>query len=152
MALDNGQCAACGREGCDLYRHHLVPCVQGGRRGPTVNLCGPCHEEAHGVTRNDLAALTRQGLAAVKARGMRYGQVPFGYQLAADGVTLQRDDQQQATKARMAAWRRAGMSLQRIAQRLTADGVPTANGGRWWGETVKSILTAATPDADEEGE
>jgi hypothetical protein len=37
--------------------------------------------------------------------------------------------------------REAGLSLRQIADRLNADGTPTAHGGtRWWASTVRSIL------------
>jgi recombinase len=37
--------------------------------------------------------------------------------------------------------RAAGLSLRRIADRLNADGTPTAHGGeRWWASTVRSVL------------
>ena len=37
--------------------------------------------------------------------------------------------------------REAGLSLRQIADRLNADGIPTAHGGRrWWASTVRSVL------------
>jgi hypothetical protein len=37
--------------------------------------------------------------------------------------------------------RDAGLSLRQIADRLNADGTPTAHGGeRWWASTVRSVL------------
>ena len=37
--------------------------------------------------------------------------------------------------------RAAGLSLRQIADRLNADGTPTAHGGeRWWASTVRSVL------------
>jgi hypothetical protein len=37
--------------------------------------------------------------------------------------------------------REAGLSLRQIADRLNADGTPTAHGGRrWWASTVRSVL------------
>lgn len=39
-----------------------------------------------------------------------------------------------------------GRSLGEIARALTADGVPTAHGGRrWWPSTVRAILARTTP-------
>jgi hypothetical protein len=38
--------------------------------------------------------------------------------------------------------RETGLSLRHIADRLNADGTPTAHGGtRWWASTVRSILS-----------
>jgi hypothetical protein len=37
--------------------------------------------------------------------------------------------------------RAAGLSLRQIADRLNAEGIPTAHGGsRWWASTVRTIL------------
>jgi hypothetical protein len=37
--------------------------------------------------------------------------------------------------------REAGLTLRQIADRLNADGTPTAHGGtRWWASTVRSVL------------
>jgi hypothetical protein len=42
---------------------------------------------------------------------------------------------------RIRAARDAGLSLRQIADRLNADGTPTAHGGaRWWASTVRSVL------------
>ncbi|MBC7448359.1 MAG: HNH endonuclease [Hymenobacteraceae bacterium] len=37
----------CEREVSETSRHHLVPRVEGGRYGPTVELCQPCHSSVH---------------------------------------------------------------------------------------------------------
>src|SRR5262245_53626002 len=42
---------------------------------------------------------------------------------------------------RIRRMRVAGLSLRQIADRLNADGTPTAHGGeRWWASTVRSVL------------
>jgi hypothetical protein len=42
---------------------------------------------------------------------------------------------------RIRDWRDAGLSLRQIADRLSADGTPTAHGGaRWWASTVRFVL------------
>lgn len=49
-------CGLCGREVQQTSRHHLVPRVEGGRYGPTVELCQPCHSSVHRfLTNRDLA-------------------------------------------------------------------------------------------------
>ncbi|RSK43193.1 HNH endonuclease [Hymenobacter rigui] len=42
-----GQCGLCGREVQHTSRHHLVPREEGGRYGPVVELCQPCHSTIH---------------------------------------------------------------------------------------------------------
>ena len=41
------RCALCEREVQHLSRHHLVPREEGGRHGPTADLCQPCHSSIH---------------------------------------------------------------------------------------------------------
>ncbi|MBT2557898.1 HNH endonuclease [Hymenobacter sp. ISL-91] len=41
------RCALCEREVQRTSRHHLVPREEGGRHGPTADLCQPCHSTIH---------------------------------------------------------------------------------------------------------
>jgi hypothetical protein len=47
---------------------------------------------------------------------------------------------EQKVIARMAEARRTGLSLHAIARALTAEGLPTKNGGRWHAKSVSQIL------------
>jgi len=50
------QCQLCERQVRQVSRHHLVPREEGGRYGPTVALCQPCHSTIHLLVPNrDLA-------------------------------------------------------------------------------------------------
>ncbi|TGD82708.1 HNH endonuclease [Hymenobacter wooponensis] len=40
-------CELCLRQVRHVSRHHLVPREEGGRYGPTVDLCQPCHSTVH---------------------------------------------------------------------------------------------------------
>ena len=93
--------------------------------------------------REIVAERTSDALQHLKRQGVRYGQVPFGYQLGLDGIALEEDEEQQAVIGRMVSWRRAGATLREIVARLTADGIATANGGQWWPATVKSVLATS---------
>jgi DNA invertase Pin-like site-specific DNA recombinase len=69
---------------------------------------------------------TREGLAAKRAQGVRLGRPS---NLPSEIV------------ARIVGERAAGATYTAIAERLIADGVPTAQGGaRWWPATVKAVL------------
>jgi hypothetical protein len=41
------RCELCERSVRHVSRHHVVPREEGGRYGPTVNLCQPCHSTVH---------------------------------------------------------------------------------------------------------
>lgn len=41
------RCGLCEREVQHTSRHHLVPREEGGRYGPVVELCQPCHSTVH---------------------------------------------------------------------------------------------------------
>jgi DNA invertase Pin-like site-specific DNA recombinase len=72
---------------------------------------------------------TRDALAVAKAQGVRLGRPQV---LRADVVT------------RIVSERRAGRTMQAIADSLNADGVPTAQGGsQWWPSTVAKVLSGA---------
>ena len=41
------RCQLCERLVQRTSRHHLIPREEGGRYGPTVDLCQPCHSSVH---------------------------------------------------------------------------------------------------------
>jgi hypothetical protein len=132
-------CFECGSEA--TAEHHVVPQSRGGTK--TVPLCDSCHGKAHGrsmATRT----LTLEAMARKKIKGERVGQVPFGYDLAADGVQLVCNAAEQRVIERMKEMKTAGTSLRKICERLNADGVPTkTRRGEWQHTTVNVILRSA---------
>jgi len=65
-------CELCGREVQELSRHHLVPREEGGRYGPTAELCQPCHSTLHLVFDNrELAILYNSVEALQKAEPLQ---------------------------------------------------------------------------------
>jgi len=55
-APEEPQCALCERHVAHVTRHHLVPREEGGKHGPTADLCQPCHSSIHLLLPNrDLA-------------------------------------------------------------------------------------------------
>ncbi|HUZ00544.1 MAG TPA: recombinase family protein [Thermomicrobiaceae bacterium] len=81
--------------------------------------------------RRAIGARTREALAAKRAQGVRLGRP----RLLSDAV-----------RARVVAERRAGRSLPAIAGALNADGVPTAQGSRWYPASVARALRSAALD------
>lgn len=58
------------------------------------------------------------------------GRKPFG-----------RDEAERAAVEKMQALRKEGLTFDRIAERLNAEGVPTRTGRRWYGVVINRILT-----------
>lgn len=89
-----------------------------------------------------IGARTKAALAAKKSRGERVGGVPFGKRVAADGVNLEADPDEQRAVGLVRRLRRDGLSLRAIAERLNDDGIP-ARGNRWHKSSIARILEAA---------
>jgi len=67
--------------------------------------------------------------------------IPYGFTLAADGVSLVRDEQEQKTLGVVAALRERGLSLRKIAAELAKRGFRTKSGrNEWTHSTVQGIL------------
>ena len=98
------------------------------------------------MERNLTRERTRSALAVKKSNGQRVGTVPFGHDLAADGVTLAPNEAEQAVIADIRAMRTRGMKLQQIAADLTSRGVATKTGksATWTHQAVARILKRRT--------
>lgn len=71
------------------------------------------------------------------------GEVRYGYRLAADGRTLERDEAEQAVVSAAVELRAAGLSLRAVGEELAARGLLPRSGRRWHAETVKAVLAVA---------
>jgi DNA invertase Pin-like site-specific DNA recombinase len=90
------------------------------------------------------AERTTAALAHKKAKGERTGSVPFGYDLADNGINLVPNAGQQEALELIAELRAAGLSMRSIADQLNARNIPTAKGkGQWKHSTIQSILNRA---------
>jgi site-specific DNA recombinase len=91
--------------------------------------------------RDQIAERTTNALAHKKANHERIGTVPFGYDLAADGIALTPNSAELEAVKIMNDLRTAGLSYRRIAAELEARSIPTKKGSPTWTHTaVKSIL------------
>ena len=81
-------------------------------------------------------------MAVKKANGQRVGTIPYGSDLADDGVALIPNDDEQTVLADIRTMRDAGATLQKIADELTERQVPTKTGksARWTHQAVARIL------------
>jgi len=94
--------------------------------------------------RDLIAERTRSALALKKSRNERTGAVPFGYDLADNGIDLVPNATQQEALVLIAELRAAGLSLRDIAQALTDRNIPTSKGNsQWKHSTVARIVTRA---------
>lgn len=97
-------------------------------------------DAAAAYERNVIRSRTKAALAAKRRAGRLTGEVPFGWNVDADGNLIEVAEEQ-AIIAKINELRQAGVSLRRIAGILTDAGIVTKKGkATWYAETVKSIL------------
>lgn len=75
---------------------------------------------------------TKSALSHKKAQGQRVGQIPFGYDLASNGIDLIPNPAQLEAIELISDLRAAGLTYQAIADELTARGIPTQSGKQKW--------------------
>ena len=96
------------------------------------------------------SALTKAAMARKQERGEYVGgRVPYGWNLAADGVHLVANHQEQVAISHARSLRRAGLSLRAIADRLADKGITPKQGGAWHAQTVKTMLAAPLVSCDD---
>jgi DNA invertase Pin-like site-specific DNA recombinase len=88
-----------------------------------------------------IAERTKAALQVAKARGIRLGRngadrLPPAYRAAA----MERARQFAPLLAELKS---AGMSARQMAAELTARGIPTPNGAKWHGQTVRRMIDRA---------
>jgi 5-methylcytosine-specific restriction enzyme A len=66
-AAGGASCGLCEREVQATSRHHLVPREEGGKHGPTVELCQPCHSSVHCFLSNRDLARRYPSIEALRA-------------------------------------------------------------------------------------
>jgi DNA invertase Pin-like site-specific DNA recombinase len=106
-------------------------------QSPALDLSDPAGEFTANVLasaaqyeRRLLSARTREGMAQRKAEGVHLGR-------AADAAMF-------PTYRRILGLHKAGESYNAIAQALSAEGVPTARGGKWAAATVRAVVLSET--------
>jgi hypothetical protein len=140
-------CAACGIER-DLQDHHLVPRAAGGSDDLTniITLCTPCHWRVHDQcwpANKSHSELTRNGLTAAKARGVKLGNPRLSEASAkADTAAREAAERFAANVVPIIEQIRASgiTGFRGVARALTARGVKTARGGQWTARAVINVL------------
>lgn len=91
--------------------------------------------------RDQIAERTSAAMQHKRRRHERVGEVPFGYDLAADGVQLVENAAEQSVLSLINELRGAGESLRAIAAELNRRGVQTKNGRPAWSHsTIQSLV------------
>lgn len=90
-----------------------------------------------------IRARTRAALAVKKARGERVGGIPFGYQLAGDGRTLEPHANEQRALALLQELRAAGYTFRAVADELNRQGFRSRTGSPWVRQTVHMFARTA---------
>lgn len=98
-------------------------------------------DAAAAFERDLIRARTKAALAAKRKAGQRTGSIPFGFELADDGVNLIPVPAEQEVISKIVSCREAGMSLREIARVLNDAKVANKRGGKQWqSETVRCVI------------
>ena len=89
-----------------------------------------------------IAARTRTALAHKRSRGERVGCLPRGYAVAADGVTLVKDEAEQSVLDAVRELRAQGLTLRQVAAALAERGVVNRKGRPYSFVAVHEMLAA----------
>jgi DNA invertase Pin-like site-specific DNA recombinase len=93
--------------------------------------------------RDVISERTKTAMASKKSRGERCGQLQFGYRLSSDGMTLERDENEQRIIELIQELRDRGQTYKQIASELTERKIITKNGkAKWHATQIGRILAA----------
>ena len=94
------------------------------------------------MERNLIRERTKAAMAVKRANGQRVGSVPYGYDLAADGIELRPNPSEQTIIVEIRAMRADGTPLTGIAACLSEHRIPTKTrrSDRWTHQAVRRIL------------
>lgn len=147
MAL-GGKCCRCGYDKCfaalDMHHVEAFTKVEDSERVYQASfdrqmeestkceiVCSNCHREIH-------AEMKIMNLYIKKNKRISH-RIPYGHDLARDGIHLKVNKKEQALIKRVVKLRRE-LTLQKIADILNSESIPTKMGGTWYPESVRTIL------------
>lgn len=96
------------------------------------------------MERGIIAERTSAAHAHKRSKGEATGHAPFGWKLAADGSTLEADENEQETLAIIERLQGLGESQQAIVNELNKLQRPTKQGSKWQRSNLRSVLATST--------
>lgn len=90
--------------------------------------------------RDQISERTSAALQYKKTKGERIGAVPYGYTLAADNVTLELNDAEQAVMTEAKKLKAAGLSLRKVAAELARRGFYARNGAQFEASQIQRMV------------
>lgn len=93
--------------------------------------------------REAIGERTRDAMHHKRANGERVGTVPFGFRVAADGLHLEMNPEEQGILSRVRGLKVAGYTTRQIAEELNRQGFTTRRGTSWRFQYVAGALRAA---------
>lgn len=92
--------------------------------------------------RETIGERTSAAMQHMKSQGLRAGAIPYGYRLAADGVSLEEDSKEQEMLVIARRMRAANYSLRTIAKHLELRGYTSRRGSRVATSCVARMVAA----------
>jgi DNA invertase Pin-like site-specific DNA recombinase len=96
-----------------------------------------------GFERLLIKSRTKAALSAKKARGERVGHIPFGYQLADDGIHIEMNELEQSILTQMRELRSKGLSIRNIAEEMNQRGAFNRGQAKWNHASVHRVMRMA---------
>jgi DNA invertase Pin-like site-specific DNA recombinase len=90
--------------------------------------------------RDQLSERVASAMGHLKAQGKRVGKVPFGFDLLADGESLEPNKGEQKVITEIMRLHGQGLSLRSIARTLNDRGTAAKEGTHWHPETVRGLV------------
>lgn len=95
--------------------------------------------------REAIGERTAAAMQVKKATGQLVGSVPYGFDVATDGITLIENPMEQANLNLIKELRESGFSYGKIAQELNLRGIAAKKGGNWAAQTLCNICNKLLP-------
>jgi DNA invertase Pin-like site-specific DNA recombinase len=74
---------------------------------------------------------THRALMDKKSKGLVYGEIPYGWRKASDGMHLEKDEREQEIIEEILRMHESGIPIRKICPILNERGIKTKKGGTW---------------------